>query len=76
MGALLARTHDRAADLGDGLPHALGGVAKAAGLLALHPVIATPDEGRPDDPDGLRAGLREHWEKQRRIVLAAAAATD
>ncbi|MBP0451004.1 hypothetical protein J5Y04_15835 [Kitasatospora sp. RG8] len=59
-------------------PTPWAGWRRRAGLLAFHPAIATPDEGRPDDPDdpdGLRAGLREHWEKQRRIVLATAAAT-
>lgn len=48
------------------------GANAARSLVELHPVLATLDEGRPDDLDELRTSLREHRDEQRRIVLTAA----
>ncbi|QDY81300.1 phosphotransferase [Streptomyces qinzhouensis] len=50
------------------------GANAARSLVELHPVLATLDEGRPDDLDKLRGDLAEHRDEQRAIVIAAAAA--
>ncbi|MGV9311635.1 phosphotransferase enzyme family protein [Streptomyces sp. NPDC003691] len=50
------------------------GANAARGLAELHPVLATLDEGRPDDLDKLRDRLTRHHGEQRAIVITAAAA--
>ncbi|MEU5159942.1 phosphotransferase [Streptomyces sp. NPDC020875] len=50
----------------------LAGANAARSLIELRPVLATLDEGKPDDLDRLRADLLEHRDEQRAVVIAAA----